>query len=480
MKKRKFWNGSITVAITVMLSFLAVEFASAQVPFNRAGSVAGAGVINGYNYNSSSSAVGVYGLAASSLSTAGFTYGVFGQSNSPKGRGVVGIATKATGPTIGVFGQSNSPKGRGVVGITTKATGPTIGVFGLSKSVGGKGVYGRNTSSGYAGYFDGKFGVKGIMRMIPHTTSPNIIGGDQGNSVTNGVYGSTISGGGVAGMVNKVTDIYGTIGGGLGNQAGNGFGTNADTGFATVGGGINNKARGLYSTVGGGKLNIASGTDSTVAGGDLNSASGNWATVAGGEINRAIGRGSVVPGGLGNTARGEYGFAAGRYANATHLASLVWSDSTTTPANRTNSTGPNSVTFRASGGVTFYTAAAPNTIVGSVLASGSGTWAGLSDRNSKENIDQVDGRDVLDKLAMMKISSWNYKTQDKSIRHIGPMAQDFYSAYGMGPDERRITTIDADGVALAAIQGLYNVVKDRDAEIAELRSRLLALEKKLD
>ncbi len=59
---------------------------------------------------------------------------------------------------------------------------------------------------------------------------------------------------------------------------------------------------------------------------------------------------------------------------------------------------------------------------------------------------------------------------DSSIRQIGPMAQDFYAAFGMGHDDKRISTIDTDGVALAAIQGLHAIVKEKDAEITDLRA----------
>ena len=116
--------------------------------------------------------------------------------------------------------------------------------------------------------------------------------------------------------------------------------------------------------------------------------------------------------------------------------------------------------------------------------------AALSDRNSKEKIVTVDGRDVLDKLANMQVATWQYKGVENPVRHMGPMAQDFYAAYGLGDDEKRLSTIDTDGVALAAIQGLYDIVKEKDAriealtkadkqkqnELAELKSRLLALE----
>ena len=98
-------------------------------------------------------------------------------------------------------------------------------------------------------------------------------------------------------------------------------------------------------------------------------------------------------------------------------------------------------------------------------------------------MDKVDGREILERLRDLPIATWNYKAQDESIRHIGPMAQDFSAAFGVGEKETMITTIDADGVALAAIQGLYEMVKEKDAEIAALRAemddRIAALEKKL-
>jgi hypothetical protein len=82
---------------------------------------------------------------------------------------------------------------------------------------------------------------------------------------------------------------------------------------------------------------------------------------------------------------------------------------------------------------------------------------------------------VLRKLAAIPVSTWNYKTQDTSIRHIGPMAQDFAAAFGVGEDDLHITTIDADGVSLAAIQGLYQIVQDKDQRIAQLESEVAQL-----
>ena len=98
-----------------------------------------------------------------------------------------------------------------------------------------------------------------------------------------------------------------------------------------------------------------------------------------------------------------------------------------------------------------------------------------SDRNAKENFGPVDSRAILNKVAALPISRWNFK-EDKATEHLGPMAQDFYAAFSVGPDDKHIATIDADGVALAAIQGLNQKLteelKRRDAENTELKREL--------
>ena len=99
-----------------------------------------------------------------------------------------------------------------------------------------------------------------------------------------------------------------------------------------------------------------------------------------------------------------------------------------------------------------------------------------SDRNAKQDFAEVDGREVLAKVVALPIQTWKFK-QDSGTRHIGPMAQDFHSAFGVGPDDKHIATVDADGVALTAIQGLHSIVKEKETEIAELKKRLEALEK---
>ena len=79
---------------------------------------------------------------------------------------------------------------------------------------------------------------------------------------------------------------------------------------------------------------------------------------------------------------------------------------------------------------------------------------------------------MLQKVARMSISSWSYKAEKPSARHIGPTAQDFYSAFGLGLDNEHIATLDEGGVALAAIQGLYRQNLELQRQVEQLERRL--------
>jgi hypothetical protein len=193
--------------------------------------------------------------------------------------------------------------------------------------------------------------------------------------------------------------------------------------------------------------------------------------VAGGDSNVASGIYATVPGGLITEPAGEGSFAAGKEATANSSGSFVWSDST---AGGLTDFGPNSFAARASGGFAFYTAAGAS--AGAYLPAGSGSWASLSDRNVKANLMAVDGHAILELLASLPIATWNYRTQSDSVRHIGPMAQDFRAAFGLGEDETHISTVDSEGVALAAIQALY---QEKQQEVMQLKGRLSALEERL-
>lgn len=144
-----------------------------------------------------------------------------------------------------------------------------------------------------------------------NATSPNLIGGYNGNSVAVGVVGATISGGGDSSNLHQVTDNYGTIGGGGENRAGDNAGTATDATFATVGGGSNNVAGEFSSTVAGGNGNNATGDYSTVGGGSGNLSNDNYSTIGGGSSNEASGGSATVGGGSTNQATESYATVSG-------------------------------------------------------------------------------------------------------------------------------------------------------------------------
>ena len=218
--------------------------------------------------------------------------------------------------------------------------------------------------------------------------------------------------------------------------------------------------------------NIAS---SRAGGGWQNTASGDRATVAGGTGNAASGFYATVPGGVYNEAIGDQSFAAGRRAIAKGAGSFVWGDSNDF---NVHAWGANEFVVRATGGYWLFSGVDGwgNPTAGATLAAGSGTWGSWCDRNAKTDCVPADSREVLEKVAALPISTWSYKTQDPSVRHMGPMAQDFYAAFGLAEDDKRITTVDADGVSLAAIQGLHEMLREKDAKISTLESRITALE----
>ncbi len=106
-----------------------------------------------------------------------------------------------------------------------------------------------------------------------------------------------------------------------------------------------------------------------------------------------------------------------------------------------------------------------------------GTVTPGSSRTIKQDFTSVEPRDVLRKVLALPITTWSYKQDDPKVRHIGPMAEDFFSTFAVGADAKGISVTDSAGVALAAIQGLSQEVQAKDKEIAELTSRIEKLEK---
>ncbi|NCC51010.1 MAG: hypothetical protein EOM20_07310 [Spartobacteria bacterium] len=264
-------------------------------------------------------------------------------------------------------------------------------------------------------------------------------------------------------------------------------GNNTDRGsFSFIGSGYDNTASGDAAFVGNGQYNYAKGIACFIGCGVANNANGYGSSVVGGSANAATGNYAAIVGGTFNKAYGSCSFAGGKYAEAMHDGSFVWGDNNNFPV---KTTAHNQFIVRARGGTKFVSAtgAGGAATAGVNLAPGGNSWSALSDRNMKENFQPIDKRDLLERLSQIAVTTWNMKSQNPAIIHIGPMAQDFHAAFGVGEDEHYITTSDADGVALAAIQGLYDIMQEKDAEITALRieknneinalqSRLAALE----
>jgi trimeric autotransporter adhesin len=201
-----------------------------------------------------------------------------------------------------------------------------------------------------------------------------------------------------------------------------------------------------------------------------------------------------------NQVSGNFSFAAGNRAQANHPGTFAWAGGNTMPY---ASIFPNSFNVYASNGVSMdysaQTAGSPrgtryvyigpinsgNTIstwTGARLTDG-GIWSNASDKHRKTDFGDVNPRDVLERLAALPVRQWRYTNEDAGVKHLGPVAQDFQAAFGLGTDDTTIGTVDADGVALAAIQGLNLKLREelhrRDAENADLKARLDRLEKLL-
>ena len=193
-------------------------------------------------------------------------------------------------------------------------------------------------------------------------------------------------------------------------------------------------------------------------------------SVALGRAAKALDSSSVAIG-YHPTSDAKFGVALGNYAYANginsvaigyrswalHDGSFVHNDFST-PGPYLESTADNQFMVKAAGGSVFYTSSDLST--GVVLPAGAGAWSMLSDRNSKENIESIDPQEFLDFLENIEVYEWSYKSQDSTIRHIGPMAQDFQRAFGIGTDSTRINSGDFDGVNMILIKALIEKVDE--------------------
>lgn len=306
-----------------------------------------------------------------------------------------------------------------------------------------------------------------------HANHSTICGGYE-NSISSGHF-TTIAGG----RRNHVEQTHSVVSGGYNNQAiadcatvCGGENNTASGEDAVISGGWNNMASGETAVVGGGYNNNASRECATVGGGYGNTASWENATVGGGEDNTASGQSATVPGGEDNIASGRYSFAAGSHAQATHEGSFVWADANS--GSNFESEMDNRFHIRASGGTVIYTDR--NATIGAILEPNGSQWNTVSDSTKKRNIRSVNGEEILCKLSRLPIMRWSYRAADPNIEHIGPMAQDFYSIFGLGSSDTTISSSDPAGIALAACQELHKITNGQALEINELKAKVDELE----
>lgn len=263
------------------------------------------------------------------------------------------------------------------------------------------------------------------------------------------------------------------------------------SGNYSVAGGYNSTSSGLRSIAQGnmctasGISAVAMGSNCT-AGGEGAVAIGNSCSatadksLAMGYSSAADGIGSVALG-VGATADAGKSVAIGNGSTNSKIGSFVLGYGNTLIKSNLNY----QMTMAFTGGYRLYTD--DMATIGVLLPSNGNAWQVFSDVNKKENFAPVNGEEFLKKISKMNLTSWNYKGQDpKQLRHYGPMAQDFYAAFGkdqygtVGTDTT-INQADFDGVNLIAIQALVRKMdqmnSDLRAEIASLKAEMAIREK---
>ena len=379
--------------------------------------------------------------------------GVLGISTSNLGGGI-GVSGFASGTNAaGVRGEAAADSGFGVMAINTfSAPGLSYGLFATAASSDAKAVYAK-ASGGGLNY--------GVFAETASAQGTGVYGiATAGNGSTYGVVGQTNSGNGrgVFGYAPFATGPTMAVYGQSNSIAGYGvFGTGGAYGvwgeaFAGPGTGVRGQA--------------TSSTGTTY---------GVYATSASTDGTGVYALSSAVTG-------QTYGVMADNLSSSGHAVfARSQGLSGVTYGVRAEANSPSGFAghFRHWVGVPLYldsgggTSKVIDTSTGAYLSAG-GTWTNASDVNLKENFAPVSGADLLERLERLPISTWNYKS-DPGARHLGPTAQDFRAAFGLGNDERSISTIDPAGIALAASQQLNAEVRDLRARVGDLEALLVKL-----
>ena len=222
--------------------------------------------------------------------------------------------------------------------------------------------------------------------------------------------------------------------------------------------------------------------------GDYTFAAG-YANIVRGKYSASIGGYNVAEGigaysfGLDAVAAADSSMAFGYNSYALHAgACLMTDDNGNWSGGVLYSSAKNQMTMRYTGGYRLYTNwTGSSSTVGVSLPAGGNSWSTISDRRKKTNFAPVNGEEILKKIDGFELTSWNYKDQEAAdFRHYGPMAQDFFAAfghdqYGRIGDDTTIGQADLEGVSFIAIQALEKRTNQQAAEIAQLKALLAGL-----
>ena len=208
--------------------------------------------------------------------------------------------------------------------------------------------------------------------------------------------------------------------------------------------------------------------------GASNVAGGFCSTVIG-YTDSAMGQGCVALG-YRMLAREDYSVAIGYRGRAIHEGALVLSDASSlsaTLSSYTTSSAANQMTARYAGGYRFFTNDDMN--VGVSLNANDNSWNIISDSTKKERFLNADGEAMLVKLRDLRLGSWNYKSAP-SMRHYGPMAQEFYAAYGRDAygtigNDTTINQANLEGTMMIMIKALETRTAAQADEIAALKAK---------
>lgn len=103
-----------------------------------------------------------------------------------------------------------------------------------------------------------------------------------------------------------------------------------------------------------------------------------------------------------------------------------------------------------------------------------------SSRSAKSDFAVLDPVEVLEKVIALPVGEWSFRDEENGRRHIGPVAEDFAELFPLGGNQAQISVIDANGVAIASIQGLYNVLREKDEAIEQLKATNADLKRRLE